>query len=233
LAFALISVLVTFGSQSTAATQDSWEEKDSAAAEGSDASGGADDEGSPAAPSQPDADPRADTEPGIGSPPPAPVNPGGDTEPGIGLEAQDAAEGPAQQPAGPPTNVSEGDQQIQQDAERAAAERPTREQIQEELKTQIRLGARGGSPNEGRGMSADEALDRMAKGTPVVPSNSTRFHEEVFANVLERLGREPSGKTPVAFTVGDGIRIDFDSLTEAQKQRFRELSRENARRGQR
>jgi hypothetical protein len=241
-ALALIFALATFGARSMAATQDSWEET---APEGSGSSGGggtggggsstnpggsggaggggADGGGSgggASQPSSPGVDALGDTAP-AGT---AAVNPSADTQPGIGLEAgpENAAQGPGK-PQGPPTGGSPTDEQNFRDAREQQAARPTREQVEAELNERIRLGAKGGSPTEGRALTIDDALDSMAKGTRVTPSGSTRFHEQIFANLEERLGREASGNTPPAFTIGDGIRIDFNAMTLAQQQRFREL----------
>ena len=214
-----LGTVVTLASLPFAATDDSWEEKDSGSAAGGTGGGGAGgggdgDEGG----SQP-------SSPGVEAPGgAAAVDPSADTPPGVGLEA--GPDNPAQGaggPQGPPTGGSPTDEQNFQKAREEKAARPTREQLEKELNERIRLGARGGSPNEGRSLTIDEALDLMAKGTRVTPSSSTRFHEQVFANLEERLGREASGNTPPAFTVGDGIRIDLNSMTPAQQQRFREL----------
>jgi len=215
-----LGTVVTLASASLAATDDSWEEKDSGSAAGGAGAGGGSEGGGGGDGSQP-------SSPGAGDNAPAgdaAVDPSADTPPGVGLEA--GPDNPAQGaggPQGPPTGGSPTDEQNFQKAREEKAARPTREQLEQELNERIRLGAKGGSPNEGRSLTIDEALDLMAKGTRVTPSNSTRFHEQVFANLEERLGKEASGNTPPAFTVGDGIRIDFNSMTPAQQQRFREL----------
>lgn len=80
------------------------------------------------------------------------------------------------------------------------------------------------APGDGAAVSADQALDMLEAqaahqaGPAVVQSPSHAFDQDVSH---ESLGM--TGDSPVAFVVGNGVRLDVEALTPAQLARYRDI----------
>src|SRR6202008_1418530 len=72
---------------------------------------------------------------------------------------------------------------------------------------------------DGDPLTADDALDLLAKGGPVVVGSSNSFHETLYKDALGLDPRAKSPRTPVAFKFGNGVRLNSNRLTGAQFQR--------------